>query len=894
MPDWHQEIKQRLAGLQLEPTREAAIIEELAQHLDDRYAELLAGGAAVDEAYSAARAELSNRDVLQQELRRVEPKIKPEPVVLGAHERSNMIADLWQDLRYGARMLLKHPGFTAVAVVTLALGIGANTAIFSVVNAVMLRPLPYDKADDLVMFRFADAQGKEEWIYSPAAYRDLKSQNSVFTNVAAWGNSTWPANLTSEGEPERLQGFQVSANFFETLGVAAARGRTFLAEEERLGNNHVVVISHDLWQRRFGGDSEIIGRSLILNGVAYECIGVMPADFRFVLKTDVWTTLALTAAEEKDPDLGVWHQVARLKPGGSVEQASAEVETILRPHFSNPNSHMRARLRPLQAVLMDYSYPMLFILFAAVGFILLIACVNVANLLLARAAVRRREMAIRAALGAGRGRVVRQLLAESTLLAIFGGACGLLLANWCIKFLVNGLPEWMAAKNSHVAMLKLDGWALGYAFALALATTLIFGLVPALQASKVNLNETLKEGSHSPAQSRGQHRLRAVLVVAEIALAMVLLTGAGLMIKSFWRLTNVNRGFESRGVLTANIDPAGDRYREPHQVVAFYRQLLERVSALPGVAQAGITNGFLDRGCWIAIAERPPVPEKERPEASRYSVSPDYFRTMNIPLRAGRFFTDRDAAGTPPVVIIDETVQRRHFLNEDPIGKHLIFEDAVREIVGVVGATRAWKGFSSMSDEEAPRVYMPYQQERGLPTMALIVQAPSGDPLSLIPAIRRELAAIDKDQPIYSFKLLEQSVAELSVDRRFATLLLTAFGALATFLAAIGIYGVLSYAVNQRTTEIGIRLALGAQVSDVMKLVLKTGMMMTLVGVAIGLIASLALTRLMEALLFGVSATDPTTFAVIALLLIGVALLACYLPARRATKADPLVALRYS
>jgi putative ABC transport system permease protein len=411
---------------------------------------------------------------------------------------------MYHELRFGVRMLLKSPSFTLIAIATLALGIGANTAIFSVVNGVLVRPWAYKKADELGMFHFTNARGEEEWQISPAAYRELQSQNSVFTDIAAWGNNTWPANLTGDREPEKLDGFQVSANFFQVLGVAPAQGRTFVAEEDRPGNNHVVVISHDLWQRQFGGDPGMIGRSTLLNGAPYEVVGVMPADFSFLLKTDVWTTLDLTAGAASDRNNKYLQWMGRRKPGVSTAQASAEVDDILRPHINNPDSDARGTLEPIQTVLMGRAREMLFVLFAAVGFVLLIACANVANLLLARASVRRRELAILAALGAGRLRVVRQLLAESAVLAALGGACGLLLANWCIRFLVSGVPEWIAAHNSHVATLKLAGWALGYTFALSLVTTLIFGLVPALQTPTVNLIESLKEGGRSEARARAK------------------------------------------------------------------------------------------------------------------------------------------------------------------------------------------------------------------------------------------------------------------------------------------------------------------------------------------------------------------------------------------------------
>jgi putative ABC transport system permease protein len=798
---------------------------------------------------------------------------------------------MFQDVRFGLRILLKNPGFTLIAILTLALGIGANTAIFSVVNAVLLRPLPYQNADKLAMFYFTNTKSEEEeWFVSPAAYEDLRAQDSVFTDVAAWANDTWPANVTGNGEPERLQGFRVSANFFDVLGVAAAQGRTFPADAEPADNTRLVVISHELWQRRFNGDPGVIGSPILLNGAAYDVIGVLPPGFRFVLKTDVWTSFDPKAPGNRNIAL---HKVFRLKPDVSTEQARAEIERLLLPHVNNPASDLRGNLKPLQMILMGEDVRLLLLmLFAAVGFVLLIACANVANLLLARASVRRRELAIRAALGAGRLRVARQLLVESAMLAVIGGACGLLLAKWCIGFLVGGLPPDVVAKNSNVAMLELDGWALGFTLALALLTTVIFGLVPALQASKVNLNEVLNEGGRSRADGRRRNRLRSLLVMSEIAMAMVLSIGGGLMIKSLWRLNNVDRGFETTGVLTAKIDPSGDKYREPHQVVAFYEQLLERVSAIPGVQHAGITNGFLDRLWRVAVDEHPPVPRDQRPTASRHPVSPDYFRAMGIPLRAGRLFTDRDVQGALPVVIIDETLARRHFANEDPTGKHLRFEDVSREIVGVVAATRAWKPFTA-GDVAAPRVYLPYQQEGPWPTMALIVRAQSGDPANLIPAIRSELAAIDKDLPIHSFKPLEKSVDELSADRRFSTMLLAAFAAVAALLATVGVYGVVSYTVTQRTHEIGIRMALGAQAASVVSLVMRQGAKLAAAGVSMGLAASFGLTRMMESLLFGVSALDSTTFALTTVFLVSVALVACYLPARRATKVDPMVALRH-
>jgi putative ABC transport system permease protein len=788
--------------------------------------------------------------------------------------------EMFQDLRFGARMLLKKPGFTLIAVLTLALGVGANTAIFSVVNAVLLRSLPYQKADELAFIYSTNTRDEGEGAISPVTYLNLRNHNSVFTEMAAVDVRVWAANLTGDGEPERLQGYKVSANLFHMLGVAPAQGRTFLAEEDRPGSNRVVVLSHALWQRRFGGDAELIGREINLNGGAYAVIGVMPADFRYFEKTDVWTPLAFTPADEKfEPNC--LYVVARRKPGASIEQARSEVDRLFIGQLNNPKSDSRVNLKPPQVSLTRGVKPMLWILFAAAGFVLLIACANVANLLLARASARHRELAIRTALGAGRLRVVRQSLVESAMLAALGGAFGLFLAHWGIRFLAGGLPEYLATANSRVAMLKLDAWALGFTFAVTFLTTIIFGLLPALQSSRVNLNETLKEGGRGETQGRGQSRLRSLLVVSEIALAMVLLIGAGLMLKTFWRLNQVDPGFSPAGVLTARIDPT---YKEFDEVVGFYRSLLERVRAIPGVQRAGIINS--QGSTWdFTIDEHPPIPKEQQPFASHNQVSGDYFRVMGIPLRAGRFFTDRDVKGAPLVAMIDETLARRHFPNENPIGKHVNFLKASREIVGIVGATKGLRG------EPFPHIYLPYQQDNWW-QMSLYVRAQAGDPTSLIPALRRELAAINPNLPMHSFKPLEESVAEGITSDRFYTLLLAAFAALAVLLAAIGIYGVMSYAITQRTHEIGVRMALGAEARDVLKLALKQGMLLALAGVALGLVASFGLTRLMAGYLFEVSPTDPPTFVAITFLLTSVALLACYIPARRATKVDPLVALR--
>src|SRR5262245_12814263 len=789
---------------------------------------------------------------------------------------------MYQDLRFGLRMLLKKPGFTAIAVLTLALGIGANTAIFSVVNAVLLQPLPYANADELVGI-FRTPGGETRWPFPPAAYLNLKSRNTVFNDIAALDNRGLPANLTGWGEPERLQGFKVSANLFTLLGISMRQGRTFLPEEDRPGANRVVVISHELWQRRFGADPQLIGRALNLNGDSYTVIGVAPANFRFYTKTDLWTPLAFTAADENERNASYLELVGRRKSGVSFERAGTEVETITRDFFNNPKSDVRALIGQPQEMLTREVRPLLLLLVAAVGFVLLIACVNIANLLLARGSVRRRELAIRSALGAGRLRVARQLLVESAMLALAGGAVGLLLANWGIKFIASGLPEYLANTNSRVAMLKIDATALGFTLALSMLTSFLFGLLPALRLSRVDLNEALKEGGRGGV---ARNRLRPALVVAEVALAMVDLVGGGLMITRFCRLSHVNPGYEPEGVLTAQIDPSGERYKEFDQVTNFYQELLGRVAAIPGARYAGVINS-LNVTNPFGIDEHPPLPPEKQPLAQINQVSADYFTAMGIPLRAGRFFNERDSKGAPPVAIIDETLARREFPGENPVGKHIDFWKTSREIVGVVGAAKYW----SLSGEPAPHVYLSSLQVNW-GSMSLRVRAQSGDPMNLAAPIRAELAAIDKKQPIHSFKALEAQVSELIAPQRFTTALMAGFAALAATLAAIGIYGVMSYTVSERTREIGVRMAMGAKTGNVMRMVLRQGMVLAVAGVMIGLAASFALTRVMSGLLFGIQATDPATLAPITLLLLAVALFSCLIPARRATKVDPLVALR--
>jgi putative ABC transport system permease protein len=797
--------------------------------------------------------------------------------------------EMFQDLRFGLRMLRKKPGFAAVAIVTLALGIGANTAIFSVINATLLRPLPYAQADQLMLMSRTEG-GDSRLPFPPAAFADFKTHNSVFTDLAALSNKGWAANLTGAGEPERLQGYQVSANLFSLLGVPAQHGRTFMPEEDSPGENRVVVITDELWHRRFGGDRQIIGRALTLNGENYTVIGVMPKGFRYFSKADIWTPLAFTVKEANERNSSYLVPLARLKPNMSVERATAETQSILDQFIDDPSvttptiTTRQILLEHPQAMMTKEVRPMLLLLLGAVCFVLLIASANVANLLLARANSRRGELAIRSALGAGRFRIVRQLMVESTVLAFMGGAAGLLLANWAIQFLVSGLPEYLTAANSRIAGLQIDFTALGFTAAVSLAATILFSLAPAVQLSSLNLSEALKESARTGAV---RSRLRSTLVIVEVALATVLLVGAGVMIRSFSHLTRVDLGYQPDGVITARIDPT---YKTVEQVNGFYHDLLDRISSIPGVRNAGMINS-INASMDYFVGEHPSTPREQWPSAQTNQVSPDYFNTMRIPLRAGRFFNDRDVKGAQPVIVIDETLARQQFKDEDPIGKHINIWKIPREIVGVVGGAKFW----GVTSEPSPHIYFPYTQENWW-SMSLMVRAESGAPEKLTAAIQGEVAAIDGNLPIHSFKRLDEDAAEMVAPQRFTTFLLAAFALLAAALAAIGIYGVMSYSVAQRTREIGVRMALGAQAGNVMKVVMKQGMMLAVAGVSIGLVAAYWMSGVLKTslkdLLFGIEARDTANLAMIALLTLLVASVACLIPARRATKVDPISALR--
>jgi putative ABC transport system permease protein len=805
---------------------------------------------------------------------------------------------LGQDLRYGVRTLRKNPSFSLVAIMALALGIGANIAIFSVVNAVLLRPLPFAGAERIVLIQESTPQSPAQ--VTPANFLDWREQNKVFEQMSAI--STRRANLTDpSGEPQRVSLAVTSTNFFEVLGVRPLLGRTFLPEEEKAGHASVVIVSHGLWQRRFGSDPNLVGKQIAIDGMSYTVIGVTPSGVQYPRDTELWVS-PRRIVPEADIDLGDITQVrgmgllavvARLKPGVSVEQAQAEMDTItgrLRQQYPETNSNRFDKVIPLHESIVGDVRPALLVLLGAVGCVLAIACANVANLLLARAAFRQKEMAVRTALGASRSRLLRQLLTESVLLSLIGGIIGLVLAVFGVDWLVSLAP-------SDIPRLEdtgLDRWVLVFTLLISLATGILFGLIPALQASKTDLNESLKEGARGATIGGRRTRLRGVLVVAEVALSLVLLIAAGLLFRSFLTLQAVKLGFEPRNVLTMRIAPTGENYSESKSQRAFYSEVLHRVGTLPGVeAVGGISTLPLSKGPvnGYEIDGRPPLTPDRMPGANRRNISPDYLRAMGISLLKGRAFTESDNADAPGVVIINEALAARDFAGEDPIGKRMAFswrdgQPVWLEIVGVASDVRSLE----VKAEPKPEAYTPYLQNT-VPEMSFVIRTKNG-PSNLVAAVQHEVYAIDKNQPVSHVRTMEQVVSEATTQSRFNMLLLAIFSGVALVLAAAGIYGVMAYSVAQRTHEIGIRIALGARPSDVLRLVIAQGARLTLIGAVVGLLGAFILMRVLQSLLYGVSATDPLTFIGVAVLLTVVALLASYIPARRATRVDPMVALR--
>ncbi|HEX8719946.1 MAG TPA: ABC transporter permease [Pyrinomonadaceae bacterium] len=831
-----------------------------------------------------------------------------------AYAPARFLGTLRQDFKYALRRVLKRPGFTAVAVITLALGIGANTAIFSVVNAILLRPLPFDHPERLLLVWQTNPGIMETAPTSLPNFFDWREQNQVFEELAAWASyTTTKFNLTGGDQPEQVQYALCSSNLFSTLGVKPSLGRAFTAKEEEPGGERVVMVSHGLWQRRFGSDPDFAGKSITLDGNTYTVVGVLPRDFRFVSfpkEADVWVPLGLDPSQHRRYVRSILFLsvVGRLKPGVSPEQAQANMSNVARTLADEypENKNLGAKVIALEKQVVGDIRPALQVLTAAVGFVLLIACANVANLLLARAVSRQREMAVRAALGASRRRLVQQLLAESLLLSVLGGLAGLLLAFWGIRSLAlipYNSPSMFVPFSVTGDQVGLDGRVLGFTVLVSLLTGPIFGLVPSLQASKVDQYHTIKEGGTKGGGSARLRNMRGLLVVTEVALSVVLLIGAGLMIKSFLRLQQVDPGFDPENVLSLDIGLPRSKYPQEQQVASFYERLLEKVEALPGVKSVGAVTALpLSNNDELTdfYVEGKPAPQSgQKPLLHHRKVSPNYFRTLNVGVRKGREFTARDRQGAPPVVVINEAMARKYWPDEDPVGRRLALSTeayqggkfdlngAWREVVGVVADVR----HAGLGEQPEPEAYVPYLQSPNR-DMTLVLRTAS-DPTQLAGAISRETYNIDKDQPVSNVRTMSQLLSTSLARPRFNFLLLTIFAGVALVLAAVGVYGVISYSVTQRTQEFGIRMALGAQVGDILRLVFREGMTLALVGIVIGLAGAFALTRYIASLLYGLSATDPLTFAGVSGVLALVAVLACYFPARRAVRIDPINALRY-
>ena len=845
--------------------------DELQFHLAMREQKLREQGVAAEESPYAARRQFGNVTLLKETSR--------------ALWGFGWLEILWQDLRYGVRQLKRNPGFTAVAVITLALGIGATTAIFTVVNAVLLRPLPYPHPEQLVYVQEILGEYGLSPFVGNREFAAWRNQSRTLSPIAAYMDFT--ANLTGGGEPERIICGMATTTFFSILGVHPVVGRLFLTEEDRPGGPPVVILSEALWKRRYGGDPSVVGKGVTLDGKAYTVVGVLPATFvipdRFKIEHALWVPIA--ESETGAGPFRIFRVIGRLKPGVSVATARTELDTILQPTVRK-DIRESVVVSPWQEQIAQDSRLSLLLFLGAVGFLLLIACVNVANLLLSRAATRQKEMAVRLAVGAGRRRIIRQLLTESVLLALLGGLIGLALARWgkdlLIVFISPNLPA--------LEPIGLDYRVLAFSLALAAVTGLAFGLAPALQASRVSLSDVLKEAGRSGAELRSGMLFRNLLVVSETALAMVLLVGAGLLLRSFLRVLGIDMGFKPEHTLCVSIDLTLSKYPTPKDQARFFQQVIEGIKSLEGV-QSVAGSGMPPLGnrtgtiTGFAVEGR----SEEIGGASFAIISPDYFRTMGIPLKQGRDFGDNDRDGLPSVAIVNETFARRYFPNEICLGRRVsswVHKKDWLTIVGIVGDTR-----HRVEKEPDPQIYVPYLQD-GQPYMTLLVRT-AGNPRLWEGAVRREVMSVDKDQPPHDFATLEQLEAASHTSRRVNLLLLSAFAGLGLILASVGIYGVVSYSVSQRTHEIGVRTALGASQSAVLKLVVGQGVRSALIGTGVGLATSFGVTRFLQAMLFGVKFADPATFLGAALLWIAIALLASYIPARRATKVDPMEALRY-
>jgi putative ABC transport system permease protein len=876
---WLRSLLARVAGVWRADRIGEEIDRELQFHIDMRTEENIRRGMSPDEARRDALSRFGHRAAIKERSYEV--------------RGGRWLETLWQDTRYGARMLVKHPGFSFVAVLTLALGIGANTAIFSIVNGVLLRPLPYPEPERLDTV-FQQNSAMNRFGISVADFQGIEKEYAKIGSVAAFTHRA--VTLTGGERPEQITATFATASFFKTIGVAPGSGRAFLPGEDRPEASPVVVISHGFWQRQLAGNPGAIGQLLTLDGVSYTVVGIMPPSFVSPSSTtpDLWPILQLQTPKRRGPFM--LRAIARRNDGVSPQQAQAELQRIARqvftqwaPTFRDENATYVSL--PLKQALIGDIGTTLLVLLGAVGCVLLLASINVANLLLARASTRQQEIAIRAALGAGRLRLVRQLFTESLLLALVGGGAGLLLAVWGVDMLLAISPVTIPRINQ----VKVDGFVLGFAALGTVFSCLVFGLMPALYSVNPDLGEPLKGGGRGNAEVPGRRRLRSLLVITEFALALPLLVGAGLMINSFMRLQQVNPGFDPDHLLTMQLPLPAMKYPETAQAVNFHKEMLRRISTLPGVRSASITSNLPLVGGEtnnFNLEIRPTPPGKSEDVAAFFAVSPEYFRTLSVPLVKGRYLSERDDENAQPVMVISESMARRYFPGEDPIGMRLKLGGCTEcDWTTIVGVVRDVKN-EGLSGEDDSAIYCPFIQESyGIREMTLVLRT-EGDPATFVPVVRREVNSIDADLALADIKTMEQLMDKSLGQSRYRGVLLGIFALVALILAAVGIYGVIAYAVSQRTHEIGIRIALGARRQDIFRMVVGHGLTLSLIGVGVGLAASLALTRYLSSLLYGVSSTDPLTFMSVVLLLVCVALLACSLPARRATKVDPMVALR--
>jgi putative ABC transport system permease protein len=897
MPDWTALVRERLAALSQQPP-DAVVVEELAVHLSQAYDEARESGLSRDDARAAALRVLDASDLLRRTLDARRPALPHRIDQWTRHEPAETSKGLTmaslnpsRDVRYALRMLLRAPAFSLIAILTFAVGIGINTAVFNVVNGVLLRPLPYPDPDQITMVWVHNRrQNLTEDITSYPNFVDWKTQSTSYAHMAGFTESAF--TLTGDGEPERLRGASVTASFFDVMQIAPAMGRVFTAANETPGQDTVIVISHGFWRRRFGGARDVLGRTIVLSGRTYEVIGVMPPALRLPDKAELWRPLA-PAQQLRDSRNSFWLPViGRLKPGVSVERAQSEMKQIgdrLEEAFP-ANRGYGINVVPLYRQLVGNIERPLLVLFAAVGFVLLIACANLANLMLGRTAARRKELAIRTALGAGRGRLVRQIVTETFVLALLGGVAGVLLAYLATGFFVTLGGDSIPRPDAIV----MDVRVLGFALLLATVSALLSGLVPAFQASRRKVVDHLREGARQGG-SVASRRTRNALVAAEVGLALVLLTGAGLLIRTLLTMQHVERGFRPENVAMMTVGAPASAYREPADVRGFYARLLERVRALPGVEEAATGTGVLQplvaNSSVFSIEGKPDPPPEQMEEYPVESVSSGYFKTLGMTLALGRDFNDGDHADAPRAVVINETLARKGWPGQDPIGRRMKYlgDDSQAPWMTVVGViTDAHR--ADVTREIRPEVYFCAQQ--GTPRTQTLFVRTSGDPNAIVPAVRRELQAIDPQVAMFNVTSLESEISRTLSQPRFQAVLLAGFAGIALLLATIGIYGVTSHAVTQRTQEVGIRMAMGAARRDVLLLLIAQHLRPALAGLALGLAGALVLSRFIQTLLFGVGAADPLTFTLVGTVLLLVAAGACWIPARRATRIDPLVALR--